>query len=133
MFTELLLNIVSILHIMFVLFVLIVPFTSSNYLLFIHSIFIPFLLFHWILNDNTCALTIIERKLRQTISGKEFVDDECITCKLIEPVYDFRKNYETFTLIIYTITISLWLISVYKLYSGYKNGNIKSFKDLLII
>jgi hypothetical protein len=133
MFTQLLLNIVTVLHIIFVLFVVVVPFTSSNYLLFIHSIFIPFLLFHWIINDNTCALTIIERKLRQQISGKDFVDDECITCKLIEPVYDFRKNYETFTVIIYTVTISLWLISVYKLYSKYKDGSIKSFKDLFII
>ena len=130
MLTELLLNIVNILHIIFVLFVIVVPFTSSNYLLFMHSIFIPFLLFHWIINDNTCALTIIERKLRQKISGKDFVDDECITCKLIEPVYDFRKNYETFTIIIYTITISLWLISVCKLYNNYKNGDIKTFKDL---
>lgn len=130
MLTELLLNIVTILHIIFVLFVIVVPFTSSNYLLFMHSIFIPFLLFHWILNDNTCALTIIERKLRQKISGKDFVDDECITCKLIEPVYDFRKNYETFTIIIYTITISLWLISVCKLYNNYKNGHIKTYKDL---
>lgn len=133
MFTELLLNIITILHILFVLFVIVVPFTSSNYLLFMHSVFVPFLLFHWVLNDNTCALTIVERKLRQKISGKDFVDDDCITCKLIEPVYDFRKNYETFTTIIYTVTISLWLISVYKLYSGYSNGSITSFKDLFTI
>lgn len=133
MFTELLLNIVTVLHMLFVLFVVVVPFTSSNYLLLMHSIFIPFLLFHWIINDNTCALTIIERKLRQKISGKDDVDDECITCKLIEPVYDFRKNYETFTAIIYTVTISLWLISVYKLYCGYRDGDIKSFKDLFVI
>jgi hypothetical protein len=133
MFKQLLLNIITILHIIFVLFVVIVPFTSSNYLLLLHVLFIPFLLFHWILNDNTCVLTIIERKLRQQISGKDTMDDDCITCKLIEPVYDFRKNHETFTTIIYTITISLWLISVYKLYSGYKNGNINTFKDLFSI
>jgi hypothetical protein len=133
MFKEILLNIITILHMIFVLFVIVVPFTSSNYLLFLHALFIPFLLFHWILNDNTCALTIIERKLRQQISGSDKIDDECITCKLIEPVYDFRKNHETFTTIIYTITITLWLISVYKLYSGYSSGSISTWRDLFKI
>jgi hypothetical protein len=133
MLKEILLNIITVLHMLFVVFVIVVPFTSSNYLLFLHALFIPFLLLHWILNDNTCALTIIERKLRQQISGSDVIDDECITCKLIEPVYDFRKNYETFTTIIYTITITLWLISVYKLYSGYSNGSIKGWKDLFKI
>lgn len=133
MFKELLLHIITVLHIIFVLFVVVVPFTSSNYLLVMHAIFIPFLLFHWIINDNTCALTLIERKLRQQISGSDALDDDCITCKLIEPVYDFRKNYETFTTIIYTITISLWLLSIYKLCNEYKNGDIKTFKDLFKI
>jgi hypothetical protein len=133
MFKEILLKIVTILHIIFVLFVIVIPFTSSNYLLFAHAIFVPFLLFHWIINDNTCALTYIERKLRQEISGKDYVDDECITCKLIEPIYDFRKNYETFTVIIYTITIGLWLLSIGKLCYGYKTGTIKSFKDLFVL
>lgn len=133
MFKQILLNIITILHMLFVLFVIIVPFTSSNYLLMLHALFIPFLLFHWILNDNTCALTIIERKLRQQISGSDKIDDECITCKLIEPVYDFRKNHETFTAIIYTITITLWLITVYKLYSGYSSGSISTWRDLFKI
>lgn len=133
MFKQILLNIITVLHMLFVLFVIVVPFTSSNYLLFLHALFIPFLLFHWVLNDNTCALTIIERKLRQQISGSDKIDDECITCKLIEPVYDFRKNHETFTTIIYTITITLWLISVYKLYSGYSSGSISGWRDLFKI
>ncbi len=131
MFNEILLKIITILHIIFVLFVVVVPFTSSNYLLMMHAVFIPFLLFHWLLNDNTCALTMLERKLRKEITGKDC--DECITCKLIEPVYDFRKNYETFTVIIYTITIGLWLISVGKLYWGYRNGDIKKFSDLFVL
>ena len=76
MFKQILLNIITVLHMLFVLFVIVVPFTSSNYLLFLHALFIPFLLFHWVLNDNTCALTIIERKLRQQISGSDKIDDE---------------------------------------------------------
>lgn len=128
-----LLKLITLLHIIFVLFVTITPFVSSNYFLFIHAIFIPFLIFHWICNDNTCVLTIIERKLRKEIYGENSIEDDCITCKLIEPVYDFRKNYKTFSIIIYTITISLWLISMGKLYYKYNTGTITSFKDLFIV
>jgi hypothetical protein len=128
MFKEILLKFITLLNIIFVLFVVIIPFTSSNYLLMIHAILIPFLLFHWVLNDNTCALTLLEKKLRQEIYGND--EGECITCKLIEPVYDFKKNYEGFTVIIYTITICLWLISVGKLCYGYRKGEIKTFRDL---
>ena len=133
MFKECLLKLVTLLHIIFVLFVVIVPFTGSNYLLMMHAIFIPFLVFHWVINDNTCALTIIERKLRQQISGKDVLDDDCITCHLIEPIYDFRKNYETFTVLIYGVTIGLWLMSVGKLYCKYSSGDIKSYRDLFVM
>lgn len=133
MIKEILLKIITLLHIIFVLFVVVVPFTSSNYLLFAHAIFVPFMIFHWVINDNTCALTVIERRLRKEISGSDYEDDDCLTCKLIEPVYDFRKNYETFTVIIYAITIGLWLLSVSKLCYKYKMGEITNFKDLFIL
>jgi hypothetical protein len=129
---DILLKIITLLHVLFVLFVIVVPFTNSNYFLFIHSIFIPFLILHWICNDNTCVLTIIERQLRKQIYGK-VDEDDCITCRLIEPVYDFRKNYKTFTKVIYTVTISLWFLSVGKLIYGYKTGDIGSFRDLFNI
>lgn len=87
------------------------------------------MILHWLCNDNTCALTVIERKLRKQIYG-EVDEEDCITCRLIEPVYDFRKNYETFTAIIYGITISLWALSAGKLFYGYKTGAINNFKDL---
>lgn len=132
MIKDILLKLITLLHVLFVLFVVVTPFTNSNYFLLIHLIFIPFLLIHWICNDNTCILTIIERKLRKEIYG-EVDEDDCITCRLIEPVYDFRKNYRTFSIIIYTITILLWLISAGKLYYGYHTGEIKGIKDLFTI
>lgn len=129
---DILLKIITLLHVLFVIFVVVTPFVNSNYFLFIHTIFIPFLILHWICNDNTCVLTIIERKLRKEIYGK-VDEDDCITCRLIEPVYDFRKNYGTFTIIIYALTIMLWLISSGKLYYKYSSGSITGFKDLFII
>ena len=129
---DILLKIITLLHICFVIFVVVTPFVDSNYFLFIHMIFIPFLILHWVCNDNTCVLTIIERKARKEIYGK--VDEEdCITCKLIEPVYDFRKNYKPYSIIIYGLTIMLLLMSSGKLYYKYTTGSISSFRDLFII
>lgn len=133
MIKDILLKLITILHIIFILFVIITPFTSSNYFLLIHTIFIPFLIFHWVLNDNTCILTIIEKKLRKDITGKDNVDDDCFTCKLVEPVYDFRKNYAAFTVIIYASVLLLWSISAYKLYSKYQNGEFNDLKRLFTI
>lgn len=129
---ELLLKIITLIHILFIIFVVVTPFTNSNYFLFIHAIFIPFLIIHWICNDNTCILTIIERKIRKEVYGK-YDEDDCITCRLIEPVYDFRKNYKTFTIIIYVVTILLWSLSIGKLFGKYNTGSIKNYKDLFVV
>lgn len=129
---DILLKFITLVHIMLVIFMTVTPFTNSNYFLLLHAIFVPFLILHWICNDNTCVLTIIERKLRKEIYGK--VDEEdCVTCRLIEPVYDFRKNYKSFTILIYIITILLFLISSGKLYYQYSTGQIRDFKDLFVI
>lgn len=129
---DILLKIITFIHVMLVIFMTVTPFTNSNYFLLLHAIFVPFLILHWICNDNTCVLTIIERKLRKEIYGK-VDEDECITCRLIEPVYDFRKNYKTFTILIYVITILLFLISSGKLYYKYSAGEIINFRDLFVI
>lgn len=84
---------------------------------------------HWIFNDNTCALTLLEKHLKKAVYG-EVDEDECITCQLINPVYDFKRNYDTFSIIIYTITISLWLISAGTLLYRYKTGVITHWADL---
>lgn len=129
---EIILKIISLLHVIFVLFVVVTPFINSNYFLLLHSITVPFVIMHWLCNDNTCALTLAERKLRKEIYGK-VDEDDCITCRLIEPVYDFRKNYQGFTAIIYTITIGLWLVTVTKLGMRWYDGRISTLRDLFVI
>jgi len=170
---DILLKVITALHIIYILFVVITPFTNSNYFLLLHSITIPFMMMHWVCNDNTCVLTLIERKIREKIGkGKEEEskleggkqeskleesklegklegskqesklegskqeikkDEDCFTCKLIEPVYDFKKNYAKFTIFIYIITISLWLISIGKLGYKYKSGQIKDYREIFLI
>ena len=127
---ELCLQMIRLIHILVILFIVIVPFMSSTYLLLLYVIIVPFIMIHWILNDNTCILTIIEKNIRQQVYGTQPKKEECFTCQLIEPIYDFNKNYQSMSTAIYVITIVLWLIAVYKLYSKYKGGEIKSLYDL---
>lgn len=96
-----------------------------------YVIVMPFIVLHWIVNDNTCALTIIENGIRTQIYGKCPDKNESFTGSLIEPIYDFKKNHENLSTLIYTITFILWFISFYKLYSKYKEGTITSITDLL--
>lgn len=123
---EIVLKLITFTHIAFILFVIVTPLTSSNYFLFMHAVTIPFLIAHWLCNDNTCVLTLIERKLR----GKKKEDNDCFTCQLIEPVYDFHKNYQVFSQATYLIVIIFWLISTGKLYCAYSSGELASFQQL---
>lgn len=57
-------NIIWFIHLIFIILVLIVPFSNSPYLLMMHSIFIPFMILHWVTNNDTCVLTTIEKTAR---------------------------------------------------------------------
>ena len=125
-------NLVVFLHALFVLFVLITPFTSQTQLLLFHIIIIPFIIFHWYLNDNTCILTIIEKKLREK-NGEKINKDDCFTCKLIHPIYDFKGKYEQQSTLIYIITLALWLLSIRKMWEKKQKGEIKDIIDLFLL
>jgi hypothetical protein len=121
-------NIIWFLHLIFIILVVIVPFSNSPYLLMMHSIFIPFMILHWVTNNDTCVLTTIE-KVARDIKKKEDEND-CLTCKLINPVFNFKKDNEKSSKFIYIITITLWLFSITKLGLKYKRNEITKLKDL---
>lgn len=117
-------------HFIIVCLVIGVPFFGNNYLLFMHSICVPFMMLHWLMNDNTCVLSLIEIELRKKLNLSTD-KKQCFTCQLINPIYDFKANNEKWTEYIYIITTSLWFISLYKLYSMYERGEISNTNDLL--
>jgi hypothetical protein len=127
------LTLIIIVHTLFVLFVLLTPFIGSNYFLLTHTIILPFIMVHWLMNDNSCFLTFLEQKIRSKIYGTPINLNECFTSKLIHPIYDFKASNEQFTIAIYLITAVLWFISVGKLLYRYKNGQINTVTDLLKI
>lgn len=131
MINEALLYVIIILHFILVLFIVLTPFFGNNYFMMLHSIVVPFIILHWVLNDNNCSLTLMEKELRKSIYGTEPDPNECFTYNLIAPVYDFKKNNVEFQEIIYTVTITLWLISIYRLYDNWSNGKLSRIEDLL--
>ena len=120
-------------HILIVCFVVFAPFSNSNFILLMHLIIVPFIIVHWLTNNNVCSLTIMEKKIRTKLYGPLDNKNDCFTCKIIEPVYDFKKNYKNQSRAIYGITTVLILISLVKVFNKYKCGNITSFQDLLIL
>ena len=120
---------ITVLHLIIVLFIIITPFTNSNYLLLLYVITVPFIILHWVMNNNTCSLTVAEKYIRQKTYGVILNDDECFTYNLIAPIYDFNKNYETFSNFIYIATFSLLSLASYKLYKKIYNGEIKTIED----
>jgi hypothetical protein len=116
MFNKFILSLINIIHLLVILFVFIAPFTNSTILLLLHAIIIPFIMLHWILNNDTCAITEIEKIMRKKINGgKEVNQNDCFSYKIISPIYNFLSNNPNYSKLSWFITILLWSISIYKL------------------
>lgn len=74
-------GIVTALHWLFVAFVVATPFTPHRGLLVAHVVLVPFLWLHWLLNDDACALTELEKHLRGVSDDRSFFH------ALVSPVY----------------------------------------------
>lgn len=120
---------VLILHILFSIFILFTPFYGNNYLLLLHIIILPFVMSHWIINDQSCALTLMELKFRELIYD-EVKREDCFFASLVEPVYNLDKLFKNDTNILYFFTIFLWGTSLSKLILKYNNNEIKKISDL---
>ena len=114
-----LLHIITIIHMLLIMFIALTPFFGSNFLLIIHFIIVPFIMLHWLINDNTCCLTVLEKMLSKDKNYKG------VLARIIEPVYDFKKNFSSYSYFIYGITTVLWLITVYRLKISYNTSAIK--------
>lgn len=132
MLNEALLDLIVILHLIFVLFVVVTPFVGNNYFLILHAISVPFMMTHWYMNDNNCALTLMEKKVREAINGEEPDPNDCFTYNLIAPVYDFKKNYHQYSTFIYLVTISLWFVSLYRLYGNWRDGKLQRLEHIVM-
>lgn len=99
-------NVCWVLHILFVLWVVVTPFTNNEPMLVLHLITMPFLWFHWLLSDDTCALTLMERHLRGVDAKESFFHN------LVSPVYKIRDDQ--LRAASWAISIGLWLVTLAK-------------------
>lgn len=72
-----------------------------------YSMIIPFVFFHWAINDDTCALTILESSL----TGKEQKDT--FFGRLMKPI--FTIDNKTSDQIVKTTLFVLWMMVQRKL------------------
>lgn len=108
-------NIIFWIHLILFIIVLIIPFTNNKRSLEFYSILIPFLFFHWSVNDDTCALTQAE----MYVTGQK--KEETFIHRVVSPIYkmdDTHSNNLTKTLF-----FALWGIVQYRL------GRFDSFID----
>ena len=100
---------VSGVHLSVILFVVLSPFIGSIDILLLHLVVIPFLVAHWVFNNDTCFLTELEKLL----SGRSKSD--LITYKIMSPIYRFIGSNIEHSRIIYIVTTILWTISFVRL------------------
>ena len=101
---------ISYLHIVIIMFISISPFFGDEYLTSMHLLVVPFILLHWKLNNQVCALTEMEKICR----GKK-TDDETFFGQLVGPVYKFNDK-EDETALLWILMIGLWILSFIKLW-----------------
>ena len=79
---------INIIHLIVILIILIIPFSGSNYYLFSYIILVPFIILHWVLNNNSCCLTLMEQRVRERITGEPVDRNETYMHKM----YNIDKN-----------------------------------------
>ena len=79
-------NIIFFLHVILFVMAVVIPFTNNTDVLEFYSLVIPFIMFHWVMNDDTCALTQME----MYVTGKE--KEGTFFGRLISPVYSLSDS-----------------------------------------
>lgn len=100
-------NLVWLLHALIVVAALVVPFCNDDYMLALYVFMMPFLWAHWLLNDDTCALTALECHLRGLKS-----DGESFIYKVVSPVYKIRNAHVKS--VARWASVALWCLAVYR-------------------
>ncbi len=110
--SKLVADMVQVLHLLFAVFLIITPFIGSDPLLSIQFITVPFVMLHWLMNNDTCCLTVMECKLRGIDPSRSFFNG------VVAPVYQLGyKGDAILRQWIWGLMIALWIVTVFKLSS----------------
>jgi hypothetical protein len=100
-------NIIFFIHLVLFMAVLVIPFLKNTQLLEMYSILIPFIFYHWSVNDDTCALTQMEMYV--TGNAKE----ETFFGRIMGPIY--KMDDTDANNLLKTLMFGLWLFVQYRL------------------
>jgi hypothetical protein len=100
-------NIIFWIHLAFLIGILIIPFTNNRKNLEFYSILIPFLFYHWSVNDDTCALTRAE----MMVTGQQ--KEETFMHRVVSPIYKMEDN--DINNLTKTVFFLLWSLVQYRL------------------
>ena len=100
-------DIIKLLHLLFGLFVLYAPFAKNKQYVLLYVLMMPFLFWHWSINDDTCALTEFEYRLRGIQKKESFFHN------LISPIYKMENT--VINKLAKSIMLLLFYISLYRL------------------
>ncbi len=101
-------TLVRVLHVAIVLAVFTFPFSGNDTMLLMEAISLPGIVFHWWLNNDTCALTLLEQYLTGKAKGETFFD------MLFGSIYRIPDWIQTGP-VPYLICIGLWLYTVWQI------------------
>ena len=98
--------IVWLIHKCFTLFVLLAPFSNNYEYLILHAILVPFLFFHWLTNNDTCALTELEKYLTSKENNTDtFIGSIVSPIYLLEDKCQIKKLKKMLTLLVWCFTL----------------------------
>ena len=100
-------DIIKILHFLLVCIIIYLPFAKDKKYVVMYLLLSPFLFWHWSINDDTCALTEMEYRLRGIEKKESFFH------KLISPVYKMEET--SVNKLAKTIMLILMYIAMYRL------------------
>lgn len=99
-------NVIFILHTIFVAYLILLPLVSNDRaLLFLHLALLLSITFHWNLNNDVCALTLLEQRLNPDVPT-----DRLFMQRLVGPFYNVSDRD------IRCATYLLMIITVIKFY-----------------
>ena len=98
--------IIQIIHILVICFVLYGPWLKDLMFMLLYLVIIFGMAIHWIANDNSCLLTQLESMARGIPLENGFI------YRVLTPL--FKIEHLDLSKIIYIVTLTLWLIVLYK-------------------
>lgn len=106
-------TIIFIIHLLVVVSVVTIPFFGTQYWLQQYTIFVPFMVLHWVMNNDKCLLTLLESQIRGTSENETFFG------RIFKPIYNVKDKD------IYIVTFILFCCALLRL----EKSPLQVYKD----